>query len=381
MIRNLDTALIRTFVTVADKASMTAAANALHLTQGAVSQQIKRLEEALGCSLFERDRRGLRLTRPGERLFGKGKRLLGLNDEIWAEMAGTEVAGQVRLGVPYDLVGTLLAPVLKAYAETYPQVEISLLCAASPDLAAALAAGTIDLAVIEERVGPSAGECLAIDRLVWVGAKGGVARAKRPLPVSIVADTCAFRPVVLSALNEHGLEWRTVERQHRRHDRDGALRPCRHRLAGLHRARRPRHPAFRCRAAAAAEFFHQSAFAEVWRGACRAGVRAVYPGWAGTAGCGGLTELGFALPRRSGERCRAKLDGVGVALYSVREDSCALVVPPLRRCFAAPPLPPPEGEERCQACPCHFQFLRRSSSASDGFCVANDPTLTSPPRS
>ncbi len=210
MIRNLDLALIRTFVTVADKASMTAAANALHLTQGAVSQQVKRLEEALGCSLFDRDRRGLRLTRPGERLFGKAKRLLGLNDEIWAEMAGTEIAGQVRLGVPYDLVGTLLAPVLKAYAEAYPRVEISLLCAASPDLAAALAAGTIDLAVIEERVGPSAGECLAIDRLVWVGAKAGVARAKRPLPVSIVADTCAFRPVVLAALNERGLEWRTV---------------------------------------------------------------------------------------------------------------------------------------------------------------------------
>ncbi|CAN7646807.1 LysR family transcriptional regulator [Mesorhizobium caraganae] len=210
MIRNLDTALIRTFVTVADKASMTAAANALHLTQGAVSQQVKRLEEALGCCLFERDRRGLRLTRPGERLFGKAKRLLGLNDEIWVEMAGTDVAGQVRLGMPYDLVGTLLAPVLKAYAEAYPRVEISLLCAASPDLTAALAAGTIDLAVIEERVGPSAGECLVIDRLVWVGAKGGVARAKRPLPVSIVADTCAFRPVVLSALNEHGLEWRTV---------------------------------------------------------------------------------------------------------------------------------------------------------------------------
>lgn len=210
MIRNLDMALIRTFVTVADKASMTAAANALHLTQGAVSQQVKRLEEALGSSLFERDRRGLRLTRAGEQLFGKAKRLLALNDEIWAEMTDTPVAGQVRLGVPYDLVGTLLAPVLKTYAEAYPQLEISLVCASSPELTAALAAGTIDLAVIEERVGPSAGECLAIDRLVWVGAKGGVARAKRPLPVSIVADTCAFRPAVLAALSEHGLEWRTV---------------------------------------------------------------------------------------------------------------------------------------------------------------------------
>jgi hypothetical protein len=73
-----------------------------------------------------------------------------------------------------------------------------------------LAAGTIDLAVIEEPVGPSAGECLAIDRLVWVGARGGVARRKRPLPVSMVADTCAFRPAVLAALSEHGLEWRTV---------------------------------------------------------------------------------------------------------------------------------------------------------------------------
>lgn len=210
MLRNLDTVLIRTFVTVADRASMTAAANALHLTQGAVSQQVKRLEEVLGCRLFDRDRSGLRLTRSGERLFGKGKRLLSLNDEILAEMAGDAVAGQVRLGVPYDLVGTLLAPVLKAYAEAYPQVEISLVCASSPELAAALAAGTIELAVIEEPVGRSAGECLVVDRLVWVGAKGGGARSKRPLPVSMVAETCAFRPVVLEALNEHGLEWRTV---------------------------------------------------------------------------------------------------------------------------------------------------------------------------
>ena len=59
MARNLDVSLVRTFVAVAERASMTAAANALHLTQGAVSQQVKRLEDALGRSLFERDRRGL----------------------------------------------------------------------------------------------------------------------------------------------------------------------------------------------------------------------------------------------------------------------------------------------------------------------------------
>jgi len=68
----------------------------------------------------------------------------------------------------------------------------------------------IDLAVIEEQVGPSVGECMLVDRLVWVGAKGGSARSKRPLPVSMVADTCAFRPAVLQALSGHGLDWRTV---------------------------------------------------------------------------------------------------------------------------------------------------------------------------
>ena len=210
MARNLDTGLVRTFVAVADTASMTAAANALHLTQGAVSQQVRRLEEALGCSLFERDRRGLRLTLAGERLFGRAKRLLSLNDEIWAEMTTNAVGGRVRLGVPPDLVGTRLAPVLKAYADAFPQVELFLLCGPSPDLAGALAAGQVDLAVVEEAAGPSAGECLCVERLVWAGARAGAAHLRRPLPLSMVAGTCAFRPAVLAALRGHDVAWRTV---------------------------------------------------------------------------------------------------------------------------------------------------------------------------
>ena len=55
MTRNLDIGLVRTFVAVAEKASMTAAANALHLTQGAVSQQIKRLEDMLAHPIHRAD--------------------------------------------------------------------------------------------------------------------------------------------------------------------------------------------------------------------------------------------------------------------------------------------------------------------------------------
>ncbi len=210
MPRDLDLTLLRTFVAVADRAGMTAAANALHLTQGAVSQQVRRLEDLLGAALFERDRRGLRLTAPGERLLGGARRLLGLNDALWADMTGAAVEGAVRLGGPHDLADGWLAPVLKSCADAHSRLELSLRCAPSPDLLGALARGEIDLAVVEEPLGPTNGECLRVERLVWVGARGGRAHLGRPLPVSMVADTCAFRPAVLAALRDHDASWRTV---------------------------------------------------------------------------------------------------------------------------------------------------------------------------
>ncbi len=210
MPRNLNPSLLRAFVAVADRASMTAAANALHLTQGAVSQQIKRLEDLLGAALFERGRRGLRLTTPGERLLGQARRLLDLNDELLADMAAAAPGGEVRLGAPHDLVGSCLAPVLGTYADALPGSGLSLSCAPSPDLLGALARGHIDLAVTEEPVGPSDGERLRVERLAWVGARQGRAYLKRPLPVSMVAGTCAFRPAVLDALRARGGTWRAV---------------------------------------------------------------------------------------------------------------------------------------------------------------------------
>ncbi|AYD01045.1 LysR substrate-binding domain-containing protein [Neorhizobium sp. NCHU2750] len=209
MSRNLDIALLRTFVAVADHASMTAAGNALHLTQSAVSQQIARLERLAG-KLFFRERRTLRLTAVGERLLFRARHMLVLNDELWSAMTERAIEGRVRLGAPYDLVGTWLTPILKTYAEHNPRVEVALVCLASPELIEAVDGGLIDLALVEEPIGASRGESLAVDRLVWVGARAGTAYLKNPLPVSMVAETCAFRPAVLKALDERHLAWRTL---------------------------------------------------------------------------------------------------------------------------------------------------------------------------
>jgi DNA-binding transcriptional LysR family regulator len=64
--------------------------------------------------------------------------------------------------------------------------------------------------LIEELPGPSSGECLAVDRLVWVGAKGGTVHQMSPVPVSLVVETCVFRRPVLDTLRKHDIPWRTV---------------------------------------------------------------------------------------------------------------------------------------------------------------------------
>ncbi|QFU17582.1 LysR substrate-binding domain-containing protein [Microvirga thermotolerans] len=210
MARNLDVSLLRAFVAVAETGGMTAAGAVLNLTQAAVSQQIKRLEETLGEELFARDRRGMRLTGAGERLFGRAKRLLALNDEIWTEMTTPEYEGEVRLGIPSDIITTYLPTFLKGFAQSYPRVQISLHSGSSVKLRSELKAGKVDVVLATEPSCDPEGENLVMDRLVWVGARGGEAAWQRPLPVSIGCSDCAFRGPVREALLKAGIEWRST---------------------------------------------------------------------------------------------------------------------------------------------------------------------------
>ena len=106
MLRDIDTTLLRAFTSVVETGSVTAAARLLNRTQSAISLQIKRLEDMLGVELFEREHRKLTLTQAGERLIGPAVRMVGLNDEIWGQMTTPEFDGEVRFGVPTDIVPT-----------------------------------------------------------------------------------------------------------------------------------------------------------------------------------------------------------------------------------------------------------------------------------
>ncbi|MCR9136804.1 MAG: LysR family transcriptional regulator [Alphaproteobacteria bacterium] len=209
-VRNFDTPLLRTFVTVAEFGNMTQASQVLNLTQGAVSQHIKRLEAQLGSALFRRERPGLSLTEAGDRLFGKARRLLAINDELWSDMTSRPVVASVSLGVPVDLLAGRLPSILRLFAEAHPDIEINLKCHTSPDLRAKFDAGLLDVTLLEEPAEQATGRQLYRDRLVWAGAKGGKAGHGDPLPLSLVTASCVFRPRVIRALDRAGRAWRYV---------------------------------------------------------------------------------------------------------------------------------------------------------------------------
>jgi DNA-binding transcriptional LysR family regulator len=210
MVRNIDVVLLRAFTAVVETGSVTEAAAMLSLTQAAVSQQIKRLEELFDKPMFLRKQRKLVLSPDGERLLTFAQKLIALNDETWRAMAAPAFDGEVRVGVPYDLVARFLPKVLRRFDKRFPNVRVSLLTSSSRILCDALGRGELDLTLTTEVTRPARAESLLVDRLAWVGAVGGDAYLRDPLPVSLGAETCAFRPYALAALAKWNRGWRPV---------------------------------------------------------------------------------------------------------------------------------------------------------------------------
>lgn len=208
--RNIDIGVLRAFVAVAETRRMTAAAKVVNLTQSAVSQKIKRLEDMLSLTLFERKADAVHLTRDGERLIVRAHRLIALNDEVMNEMRGSDFSGEVRLGVPHDVVAMMMPPILRAFRQEHPNVLVTLVSDTSRALTTMLRDKAVDLALMTEPYRGSTEQFLMVDQLVWAGARGGDAANRRPLSVALGQEPCAFRASATEALNRSGIGWRTV---------------------------------------------------------------------------------------------------------------------------------------------------------------------------
>jgi len=146
----LDLDQLQTFIAIADTGSFTKAADAVFKTQSAVSMQMRRLEERIGKSIFERDGRINRLTEDGERLLLYARRMLLLNGETIAAFDDTQLEGHVRIGTPDDYADRFLPEIMARFARSNPRVELSVVCEPTVNLDEMIRRGTLDIALVTQ---------------------------------------------------------------------------------------------------------------------------------------------------------------------------------------------------------------------------------------
>ncbi|MFT6533961.1 MAG: DNA-binding transcriptional LysR family regulator [Limimaricola cinnabarinus] len=138
---------LHSFVTVAREGNVSRAAALLHLTQPAVSLQLKRLSEYTGLVLFRRTARGLELTRDGETLLKKAERVLEAVEEFShaaRRMTGT-LSGTLRIGTIVDPDFIRLGRFLAELLEAAPGLQAELVHGMSGDVPVRLQRGEIDM--------------------------------------------------------------------------------------------------------------------------------------------------------------------------------------------------------------------------------------------
>lgn len=205
---DFDPALLRAFVAVTRTGGFTTAAQRLHLTQSAVSHQIRRLEEQVGRPLLRRTTRRLTLTEDGEDFLPHALQILESMDALARRFHPSKVSGSVRFGVPEAYMGDRLPPMLGQFARAFPDVRLDVNVGTYFDLRAMVAAGQLDLAVVLVEPGGKADDTvLRRTRFVWVAAENFNPPHGASLPLAFAPAPCVNRSVGIAALNETSIEW------------------------------------------------------------------------------------------------------------------------------------------------------------------------------
>ncbi len=203
----LDLPLLRTFITVVDQQGFSLAANELHRTQSAVSQQIKKLEQMVGQPLLNKQGRELNMTEAGKLVYQYGWKMMQVEQKLREELYSEEITGRVRLGIPEDLATHYLLPILARFREQYPRIQLAVECELTELLYKSYQANEYELVILKhEQLNVAYADRIVktwYDPLVWVGRDAEECAAwqkSERIPIIVSPEPCVYRRQVLHRL-------------------------------------------------------------------------------------------------------------------------------------------------------------------------------------
>ena len=206
---------LRTFVAVADAGSLAAGAPQVFLSQSAVSEQLRKLEQHAGQALLVRSKAGVAPTAAGLRLLAHARQLLTLSESAWHDLRGARLEGALRLGVTDYFRPAELAGLLARMQARHPGVRLQVTVQKSGDVEAGYARGAFDVGIAMRLPAPAAGrsagapaparggQVLRREPLHWKGAAQIAAAPpgrEEPLRLLALPDTCALHQFTAALL-------------------------------------------------------------------------------------------------------------------------------------------------------------------------------------
>lgn len=202
---------LRSFVTAVDAGSLTAAAPLRFLSQSALSEQLRKLEQHANQTLLLRSKSGVTPTAAGVKLLHHARHLLALSDAAWRDLQGVSLSGEIRLGItdycrPADMI-VLLA----RFARDYPHLKLRTMMGKSGDIEHAWQQGELDLAIVMRipgihPPGSSTREILLMDEpMLWVSASAPAQH--EPLPLALLPEGCSLHRLACQTLKQHQLPY------------------------------------------------------------------------------------------------------------------------------------------------------------------------------
>lgn len=196
------------FVRIAELGSLSAAAERLHVSQPSLSRQMRLLEEELGARLFSRHRRGMRLTREGEKLHERIGGALKQIEQALREfrLAGGRVKTSLALGIPPTVGNVMAGALARRMASQAPEITLRIIEGYAGHLASAIGNKEIDAALL---YGPASewasmkwGHCLEgflveellVEDMVLVGSASGSLDPKQPVDLAQLASLPLILP-------------------------------------------------------------------------------------------------------------------------------------------------------------------------------------------
>ena len=175
---------LRTLAAIARHGSFSRAGEHLRLSQPAVSHHIRHLETALGARVLERAGRHVRVTRAGELMLERSRRIFDELDAAAQEIQRLRgvVSGRVRLGTGATASIYLLPALLRRLRRRYPDVELVVVTGNAPEIAAGVVSGDLDLGVVTLPVPEARLEVSPFwnDPMVAIGPSEGPWHIRRP---------------------------------------------------------------------------------------------------------------------------------------------------------------------------------------------------------